>query len=129
MPERFADIATTVAQLLQNVVGPGHAGITTPANLAGLLPYARATRNGGPRDRVSDYARITVDTFDTDYTRGHRTAEDISAYLEAGWLRNGAVLLDRVDVDSAPQEVGPWAPGVFRWEARYTIVSRRYTAA
>lgn len=129
MAERFANIPETVAQLLVPLAGVGHTGITVPASLTGLLPYARATRMQSPRDRLNDYARIAVDVFDTDYDRGIRLAEDIADFLEPGRLRLGAVVIDRVEVDAAPQEVAPWAPGVFRWEARYTVVSRRRTVA
>jgi hypothetical protein len=37
--------------------------------------------------------------------------------------------IDRVAVDSAPSEVPPWAPGIFRFEATYTVVSRRHSVA
>lgn len=129
MTERFADMATTVAQLLVSVVGPGRTGIATPDSLVGIMPFVRATRGGGPRDRISDRARIFIDVFDSDYDRGFAMAESIAAFLEPGRLRLGAVLIDRVVIDSAPQEVAPWAPGIFRFEARYTIVSRRHRVA
>lgn len=129
MTERFADMASTVAHLLAGVVGLGRTGIATPDELEGLMPFARATRDGSPRDRLNDYARITIDVFDSDYDRGFAMAESIAAFLENGRLRLGPVLLDRVEVDSAPQEVTPWAPGIFRFEARYTVVSRRHRVA
>lgn len=129
MPERFADMATTVAQLLAVVAGAGRTGVATPDNLTGLMPFVRATRGGGPRDRINDHARIYIDVFDADYARGFAMAEAIAAYLEPGRLHYGPVVIDRVVVDSAPQEVAPWAPGIFRFEARYTIVSRRHRVA
>lgn len=129
MTERFADIATVVARLLGDINAPERVGITTPADLTGLLPFARATRNGGPRDRLSDFARINVDIFDDDYDRGFALAEEIATYLQPGRLRLGPVVIDRVLVDQAPQEIAPWAPGIFRFESRYTIVSRRHRVA
>jgi hypothetical protein len=130
LPERFADIPTVVARLLgQSVNAPQRVGITTPARLTGLLPFIRVTRAGGPRDRVNDYARISIDVLDDSYDRAITTAENVATYLEHGRLRYGATLLDRVVVDSAPQEVVPWAPGIFRIEAAYTIVSRRRSVA
>lgn len=129
MPERFADIATTIARICGAVVGPDNVGIATPEDLTGLLPFVRASRSGGPRDRLNDYARITIDVFDDDYERGHATAEDIAAFLEPGRLHYGPVVIDRVLVDRAPQEVIPWAPNIFRFEAAYTIVSRRHRTA
>jgi hypothetical protein len=129
LPERFADIPTTVAQMLIPLAGATKVGIRTPDNLTGRMPFVRATRTLSPRDRISDYARIAVDVFDNDYTRGQTLAERVAAFLEPGKLRLGPVLLDRVTVDAAPTEVAPWAPGIFRFEARYTIVSRRYRVA
>lgn len=129
MPERFADMAAVVAQLLVAVAGSGRTGIATPDVLTGAMPFARVTRVGGPRDRVNDRARIAVDVFDSDYTRGFDMAEQIAAYLEPGRLHQGPVVIDRVALDSAPQEVAPWAPGIFRFEARYTVISRRHRVA
>lgn len=129
MTERFADIASTAAHLLTALAGAGHTGITTPASFTGVMPFARVTRIGGPRDRLNDYARLAVDVFDDDYDRGAGLAENIQALLEPGRLRYGAVLIDRVTTDSAPTEVAPWAPGIFRWEARYTLISRRARVA
>lgn len=122
-------MATTVAQLLTTVAGSGQTGIVTPGVLAALMPFVRVTRGGGPRDRINDLARLYVDVFDSDYDRGFAMAESVAAFLEPGRLRAGPVLIDRVVVDSAPQEVAPWAPGIFRFEARYTVVSRRHRVA
>lgn len=129
MPERFADTATTVAYLLSAVAALDRVGVATPDDLIGRMPFIRVTRAGGPRDRLNDYARLTVDVFDDDYARGYATAEDIAAFLEPGRLHWEAVVIDRVICDSAPQEVAPWAPGIFRFEAAYTVVSRRYRVA
>jgi hypothetical protein len=129
LPERFADMAGTVAHLLVAVAAPERVGITTPDDLSGLLPFVRVTRSGGPRDRINDFARLAVDVFADDYDGGFALAEDIAAFLEPGRLIYGPVVIDRVAVDSAPQEVAPWAPGIFRFEAAYTVVSRRHRGA
>lgn len=129
MTERFADMATVVAHLLATLNTPERVGIATPADLTGLLPFVRATRSGGPRDRLNDFARINVDVLDDDYDRGFALAEDIAAYLQPARLLLGPVLIDRVMVDQAPQEIAPWAPGIFRFESRFTIISRRHRAA
>jgi hypothetical protein len=129
LPERFADMATVIAHLLATVNAPERVGIATPADLAGLLPFARATRSGGPRDRLNDFARINVDVLDDDYDRGFALAEAITAYLQPARLLLGPVVIDRVMVDQAPQEIAPWAPGIFRFESRFTIVSRRHRVA
>jgi hypothetical protein len=129
LPERFADMATVTAQLLIALAAADRVGITTPADLTGKLPFIRVIRGGGPRDRVSDFARITIDIFDSDYGRGFALAESVAAFLETVPLRQGAVVIDRVGVDTAPAEVAPWAPGIFRFEAAYTIVSRRHRVA
>jgi hypothetical protein len=129
LPERFADMATVVARLLATVAAPDRVGVATPDNLTGLMPFVRVTRAGGPRDRFSDYARLVVDVFDSDYDRGIALAEDVAAYLEPGRQHYGSVVIDRVAVDSAPQELPPWAPGIFRFEATDTVVSRRHSVA
>jgi hypothetical protein len=129
LPERFADMATVVAQLLATLTAPGRVGVATPDDLTGLMPFIRVTRSGGPRDRLTDYARLAVDVFDSDYSRGADLAEDIAAYLEPGRLHQDAVVIDRVVVDSAPQEVAPWAPGIYRFEAAFTVTSRRHRVA
>lgn len=129
MPERFADMATAVASILAAVAAPDRVGIATPDDLTGRMPFIRVTRSSGPRDRINDYARLSVDVFDTDYTRGFTTAEDVATFLEPGRQHWGPVVIDRVVVDSAPQEVAPWAPGIFRFEAAFTVVSRRHRVA
>jgi hypothetical protein len=130
MAEPFADIASITAELIATPVGDiERVGIATPDDLTNRLPFARATRTGGPRDRLNDRARIAIDVFDDDYERGQACAQDIADYLEPGRLRLRNVLIDRVDIDQAPLELPPWAPGIFRFEARYTIVSRRPFAA
>jgi hypothetical protein len=129
LPDRFADMAVVVAQLLSAITALNRVGIATPDDLTGLMPFIRVTRAGGPRDRINDYARLAVDVFDNDYARGSGTAEDVATFLEPGQLRYGAVLIDRVTCDNAPQELPPWAPGIFRFEATYTVVSRRHRVA
>lgn len=122
-------MATVLAHILAAVAAPERVGVATPDELTGLMPFIRVTRSGGPRDRLSDFARLNVDVFDSDYGRGFGLAEDIAAYLEPARLHQGSVVIDRVAVDSAPQEVAPWAPGIFRFEASYTVVSRRHRVA
>lgn len=129
MTDRFADMAGVVARLLIDLAAPDRVGVTTPDDLTGLLPFIRVARSGGPRDRLNDYARLTVDVFNDDYDAGFALAEDVAAFLEPGRLIYGPVLIDRVAVDSAPQEIAPWAPGIFRFEAGYTVVSRRHRVA
>lgn len=130
MPERFADMAATVAHLLAQLAAADRVGVATPADLTGLLPFIRVTRAGGPRDGLSDFARIHIDVLDDDYDAGFALAEDIAAFLaRRTGLRYGPVVIDRCGVDSAPSEVVPWAPGIFRFEASYTVVSRRHSVA
>ena len=129
MPERFAEMASTVAYLLSAVTALDRVGVATPDDLTGRMPFIRVNRAGGGRDRLNDYARLTVDVFDNDYARGSATAEDVAGFLEAGRQHWGSVVIDRVSCDAAPQEVAPWAPGIFRFEATYTVVSRRYRVA
>lgn len=126
---RFPDIPRTVAKTLEGLAAAGRVGTRTPASLTGLLPFVRVTRDGGYSDRVSDYARISVDVLDTDLIRGEALAEAIRQDLTDGPRRLDAAVLDRITCDNAPQEVAPWAPGINRYTAQYTVVSRRHRTA
>jgi hypothetical protein len=123
-------MAATMAHLLAQLAAPDRVGVATPEDLTGRLPFIRVTRSGGPRDRLNDYARVTVDVLHDDYDQGFALAEDVAAFFERRLgLRYGPVVIDRTVVDSAPQEVAPWAPGIFRFEAGYTVVSRHHRVA
>ncbi len=57
----FRDSQQLLIAELETIVGDGHAGIETPANLATMLPFARVPRLGGPRTQLNDAASATVD--------------------------------------------------------------------
>lgn len=126
---RFPNAPRTVAKLLEQLSGNGRAGTRTPASLTGLMPYVRVTRIGGNSDEVSDYARIAIDVIGDNLTAIEDLSERIRQFLTQNKLRLGRAVIDRVTVDAAPQEVAPWASGIYRYEARYLVVSRRYRPA
>lgn len=125
---RFPDAARTVAKLLEPLASPQRVGTRTPASLTGVMPFIRVTRRGGSSDEVNDYARIYIDVLATDVGAAELLSERIREFLTSRTHRLGRAVIDRVSVDSAPEELAPWSSGVFRFEGRYTVVSRRHKA-
>jgi hypothetical protein len=126
---RFPDAARTVATLLIPYASAQRVGTRVPSSLTGLLPFIRVVRHGGPSDLVSDYARLHIDVLADSVTVGELLAERIRQYLTTERLSLPPAIIDRVICDGAPEEVAPWAPGIFRFEGRYTAVSRRYKSS
>jgi hypothetical protein len=121
---RFPDVTRLlVTELEVWVDSPDQAGPETPDDLQDKLPFVRAYRIGGSRDRLSDYATVSVDVFAGDYSSAEALAEDI-----AQWLCGPPppiVWIDRVEPDVAPRRL-PWGDErIFRWQAQYTLVTRR----
>lgn len=127
---RFPDAARTIAKILEPLVGnPLRIGTRTPASLTGLMPFVRVVRRGGPSDDLNDYAYVYVDVIGDNLAAAEKLAEQIRQKLTTTKVRLGSIIVDRVTCDSAPEEVEPWASGINRYESRYTIVFRRYSAA
>lgn len=122
---RFPDAQAVLVDLLEQFTGPGRTDTETPDNLLEVLPFIRVLRSGGLSDRVSDHARVEVDVFATTYAQAEETAEAVRQYLIGTPLRSGPAVIDRVQCDQGPVEK-PWAPGIRRFGATYSIVSRRY---
>jgi len=121
---RFPDLTRLLVTALEVWVDdPSQTGPETPTDLQGKLPFIRAYRAGGNRDRLSDFGTIAVDVFAGDYTTAEALAEDI-----AQWLCGPPppiALLDRVEPDVAPRRL-PWGDErIFRFQAQYTVVTRR----
>jgi hypothetical protein len=127
---RFPDIEDALVVLLEPLAGgEDHTGTETPANLQDVLPFIRVVRTGGFSDQVNDYATVDIDTFDATYRTGVKPlAERVRQFLTGQTHRVGGVVLDRITCPNAPAEL-PWAPGMRRMGATYTVVSRRYLAA
>lgn len=127
---RYPATARVIAKICEGfvpaVTAGARTGIRFPPSLTGLLPFVRAVRDGGRTDGITDYARISVDILDDDYARGEALAQRILHHLETGRLRHGAVILDHATCDSAVQQLPDWAPGIYRFESRFTVTARRY---
>lgn len=121
---RFPDLTRLLVTELEVWVDtPGQTGPETPDDLQAKLPFIRAYRAGGNRDRLSDYGLVAIDVFAGDYSTAEVLAEDI-----AQWLCGPpppSVWLDRVEVDIAPRRL-PWGDErIFRFQAQYSVVTRR----
>lgn len=122
---RFLDVQAVLVDELEALVGTGHTGVETPANLADVLPFVRIRRTGGPSDRLNDYASIDIDVFAALYTAAELLAERVRQHLCGP--PPPVSTLDRIDCDIGPREL-PWGDGtVRRWGASYSVVSRRHT--
>lgn len=121
---RFPDVTRLLVSALEVWVDdPAHVGPETPEALQDMLPFIRAYRIGGRRDRLSDYAVVALDVFADSYSGAEQLAE-----LIAQWLCGPpppVVFFDRVDADIAPRRL-PWGDErIFRWQAQYEVVCRR----
>ncbi len=121
---RFPDLTRLlVTELEVWVATPEQTGPETPDDLQARLPFIRAYRIGGSRDRLADFGTVAVDVFAGDYTTAEGLAEDI-----AQWLCGPPppiVWLDRVEVDIAPRRL-PWGDErIFRFQGQYVVTARR----
>lgn len=121
---RFPDVTRMLVTALEVWVPDGtHTGPETPEDLQTKLPFIRAYRLGGSRDRLSDFCTVSIDVFDATYSGAESLAEDI-----AQWLCGPPpplALLDRVEADLAPRRL-PWGDDrMFRFQAQYAVVTRR----
>jgi hypothetical protein len=122
---RFPDVTRLLVAELEAWVGGDSArtGPETPDNLQELLPFVRAYRIGGIRDRLNDYPTVALDVFADSYSG----AEQLAEYIDQ-WLCGPPPpipVLDRVDHDVAPRRL-PWGDvRIFRFQAQYSMVTRR----
>jgi hypothetical protein len=128
---RFPDAAKTIAKILEPLVpattkGP-RVGTRTPTDFAGVMPFIRVVRDGGPSNLVNDFAFLYVDVFSDSLDAAEKLSEQIREKLTMDRLRLGRAIVDNVECTNGPTELPPWAPGINRFESRYTVVFRRYT--
>jgi hypothetical protein len=123
---RFPYAPRVVASLLVPYAATDRVGTRLPDSLAGRLPFVWVVGEGGPSGPVNSYARIRVTVLADAVSVAELLAERIHQFLTTERLALPPAVIDRVTVDSIPQEVAPWAPGVLRFDARYTCVSRRF---
>lgn len=101
----FPDIQRKLAGLLVSLVpSSDHIGSRTPAGT--FWPYLRIARIGGPRDRVTDYASVDLESFDALYDDAMGRLLAALHLLEDNRGDDTAVL-DHVIVRSGPAEL-PW---------------------
>lgn len=122
---RFPDLVKLLVPALEVWVDgdPGRTGPETPDDLQARMPFVRVMKLGGGRDRLNDAATVSIDVFADGYTAAETLAEDI-----AQWLCGPPPplpVLDRVEIDVSPRQL-PWGDErVFRFQAQYTVVTRR----
>lgn len=122
---RFPDVTRLLVTALEVWVDgdPTRTGPETPDDLQTRLPFIRAYRAGGGRDRLNDAPTVAIDVFAGSYSQAESLAEDI-----AQWLCGPPpplAELDRVECDVAPRQL-PWGDErIFRFQAQYTAVTRR----
>jgi hypothetical protein len=121
---RFPDVTRLLVTALEVwVPDPSHTGPEVPLELQDKLPFIRAYRIGGNREWISDYPTVAIDVFADSYSAAEGLAEDIDQWLCGPppplWE------LDRVEPDVAPRSL-PWGDErIFRWQAQYSMVTRR----
>jgi hypothetical protein len=98
----------------------------TPDNLQQMLPFIRVVKMGGGRSRISDYPSVSVDVFAATYSEAFRLAERIDQWLAGP--PPPLPSLDRVVHDVAPREMDWPDPDIRRFQAQYTVVTRRVRA-
>lgn len=122
---RFPDVNRLLAEALEVWVDGDTArtGPEAPDDLQDRLPFIRARRVGGGRDRLNDTPTVAVDVFAGSYSQAESLAERIAQWL-CGPPPPIAVF-DRVEPDVAPREL-PWGDErIYRFQAQYTVVTRR----
>ena len=120
----FPDLEVAIIDLIEDLSN-GNAGTETPASLETTLPFLRVLRSGGPDNRFTDSARITIDAFDSTRPLAHALAESVrQRLLSFPHVINGAVI-DTVATNSGPTEI-PWGdPVVRRFVSSYVVTARR----
>ena len=129
---RFPPAARTIAKILEQLAPPvakgARVGTRTPDDLTGRMPFIRVVRDGGPSDAVNDFALLYVDVFSDNLDAAEKLSERIRELMTQQPIRLGPAIVDSVTCTNGPTELPPWAPGINRFESRYTVVFRRYNA-
>lgn len=118
----FPSAQRAVAEVL---AGFGSTGSRVPADLLGSLPFIRIQRTGGPDDLVFDSARVSIDVFTATDAESDSLSEAVRQHLLAVPHRTSVGLIDLVTTITGPAEI-PWGDlDVRRYNASYTVSSRR----
>lgn len=119
----FPDVVRLLVGAMEVWTAPDRTGPETPDDLQTRMPYIRVMRAGGSRDRLNDYPTVSVDVFASSYSVAQALSEDIDQWLAGP--PPPIPELDRVVHDVAPRQL-PWGDErVFRFQAQYTVVTRR----
>lgn len=130
---RFPNVPRLLAALLSSagLIATGRIGSDTPPMLDTQLPFIRVRRVGGGSNHVHDISTVDVEVFHDTAVNGESLAELVRQYLTTPGLPAVPLrgVIDRVEVQTGPQEL-PWADTrVRRFGATYRITCRRFTIA
>ncbi len=122
---RFPDVTRLLVDALEVFVDGDatRTGPETPLELQAKLPFVRAVRIGGGRDRLSDFPTVAVDVFAGSYSVAEALSEDIDQWLCGP--PPPIPVFDRVERDVAPRRLVWGDENIYRWQAQYTVVTRR----
>lgn len=123
----FADAEALFISALSGVDGVSRTVTRLPAaeRLTAALPLVRVHRVGGADDRLTDTARVDLETFAADYDTASALARTVhTAALALGNTVVDGVLVDTVETVSAPMWVDYENPNVQRFVATYEAAVR-----
>jgi hypothetical protein len=120
---RFADFEVLLVTVLQDLAGgEDHCDTETPTDLIDRLPFIRARKIDGFRDRLTDQPIADVDCFAPDRS-ARALADEVFERLMRQVPPHPAI--DSVVCSEAPREL-PWGDGrIRRWTASYGFSLRR----
>lgn len=120
----FADVEQLVVLLLADALDC-RVSTELPAHIETVLPVVRVSRTGGPDDKITDSARIDVETFHSDRGRSWDLAQQArEAMHAAAHTVVGGRLIDTVDTETAPMWIDYANDSVRRYTATYRVTSR-----
>lgn len=121
---RFADIEVLLVLLLQGMAGGAeHCDTETPENLFDVLPFIRARKVGGDRDRLLDRPVVEIDAFGPSRAVVVPLADAVFELLMGKPSPSPAI--DSTVCGEGPREL-PWGDGrIRRWSATYAFDLRR----
>lgn len=117
----FADVEDVGLALLEHLAPTR---LSTPETLT--FPLIVVRRVGGLDNRITDYARLQVDTFGASYREAVSLAESVrQAVLAAPASEVLGVSIDDADTEAAPQFLAYDDKGTQRYVAAYRLALRR----
>lgn len=123
----YPDVETELIRLIRTQNITEHIGREIPTNLRYRLPYVVVQRQGGADDRRSDFATVVVDVLTSKPDVAKTLSQRIRSYLTGSPLDLWPI--DRVETNTALQEIPFGDSDVRRWTSTYQIVFRRTIAS